>query len=202
MQVEEVFVAAHDDVGVPVHGGLEELVVARIGAGLNVLYDLDDFDEWREPQEQRIATFARSNFGESSFLISSRTVALLATSWWRVIARSTARAGVEVVENDPLIRTLVSMTTRSRAIVRQELGESFAGETARGCLRSDFLPQIEKRLNVPGPQSLVVGHRQHDGDVAVLAANHDRLALRLIEDGTESVLRFCCGDRLHIGHYS
>ena len=122
MQVEEVFVAAHDDVGVPVHGGLEELVVARIGAGLNVLYDLDDFDEWREPQEQRIATFARSNFGESSFLISSRTVALLATSWWRVIARSTARAGVEVVENDPLIRTLVSMTTRSRPIVGEDIG--------------------------------------------------------------------------------
>ena len=39
---------------------------------------------------------------------------------------------------------------------------------------TDVFPQIEKRMNVPRPQPLVVGHRQHDGDVAVLSANHDR----------------------------
>jgi hypothetical protein len=49
-------------------------------------------------------------------------VAVVATSCAFVTARSTAFAGVEVVESKPLIRTLVSMTTRSRVIVRQQFG--------------------------------------------------------------------------------
>src|SRR5262245_61795828 len=100
----------------------------------------------------------RSNFDEVSFVISSRTVAVVATSWAVVTARSSAFAGVDVVESRPLIRTLVSTTTRSRAIVLQQLGETFLGETLAPRLCGDFFPKIQERLNVASSEPLVVGH--------------------------------------------
>jgi len=45
-----------------------------------------------------------------------QNVSLDASNWPPPMARSMARAGVEVVESSPLIRTLVSRTTRSRVI--------------------------------------------------------------------------------------
>ena len=41
------------------------------------------------------------------------------------------RAGrAEVAENKELIRTLVSMSTRSRSIIGQQFGQAFFGESA------------------------------------------------------------------------
>src|SRR5262245_34117973 len=116
--------------------------------------------------------------------MSSRSVAVVATSWEVVTARSTAFAGVVVDESKPLIRTLVSMTTRSRAIARQQIGESLPGQALRGSLRSDLIAEVEKRLNVSGAKPFVVRHRDHDGDVAVLPADDDWLPLCVIQDCT------------------
>ena len=84
--------------------------------------------------------------GESSFVISSRSVPVEASSWPLLMACSTAWAGVDVVEKRPLIRTLVLVTTWSGFIASQELGQPFVGESACGRSSGDVVPEIEKRL--------------------------------------------------------
>jgi hypothetical protein len=68
----------------------------------------------------------------------------------------------------------------------------------RGGFRRNLIPKIEKRLDVSGSKPLVFRHRQDDGNVTVLAANHDGLALRIVQDCTESILGFCCGNAFHL----
>jgi hypothetical protein len=72
------------------------------------------------------------------------------------------------------------MTTRSRVIVCEQLVQAFLCEAIRGCFRRNLIPEIQEGLDVSRPKSLVIGHRQHDGDVAVLSADDDRLPLRLV----------------------
>jgi hypothetical protein len=94
------------------------------------------------------------------------------------------------------MRTFVSMTTRSRVIGVQEVRESFFSQATCGRLGGDLVPEIDKRLHIPGSKPFVVSHRHDDRDIPVLPANDDRLPLRLVQDGAEPVLRFRCGDSL------
>jgi len=59
VQVQQIPIAAHDDVGAPVDRHLKKLVIIRIAGGVNPLHDLDDLDERREAEEQRVAPFTR-----------------------------------------------------------------------------------------------------------------------------------------------
>jgi len=59
-----------------------------------------------------------------------------------VTALSTAWAGVEVAKNRLLIRTLVSMTTRSSVIVGEQLVQAFLGKAIRGSFSSNLIPEI------------------------------------------------------------
>ena len=70
------------------------------------------------------------------------SVSIVATSSAFVTAFSTAWAGDDVVERRPLIRTFVSMTTRSRVIVGEQLVQAFFGEAVRGGFSRNLVPQI------------------------------------------------------------
>jgi hypothetical protein len=60
-----------------------------------------------------------------------------------------ARAGVEVVEGNPLIKTFVSRTTPGHpSSAVQELGAPFLREAVRPSLSRDLLPEIQKRRQV------------------------------------------------------
>ena len=58
MQGKEVPVPTDNDVGASVHRSLEELVVVGIAAYANALYDFHDVDQRREPEQERVASFA------------------------------------------------------------------------------------------------------------------------------------------------
>src|SRR5438128_5228922 len=105
---------------------------------------------------------------------------MVATSCAFVTALSTACAGVDGAKNRLLIRTLVSMTTRSRVIVGEQLVQAFLGESTGGGFSRDLVPEFKEGLDVSCPEALVVGHRKHDCDVAVLSANDDGFTLRLV----------------------
>lgn len=58
------------------------------------------------------------------------------------------RAGVEVLENRPLRKTFVSRTTRSRAIVGEELREPCRRESRPDRLGGDVVAQSQERSDV------------------------------------------------------
>lgn len=58
MQGEEIPVPTHNDVGASVARSLEKLVVVGIAAYANALYDFDDVDQRREPEQERVASIA------------------------------------------------------------------------------------------------------------------------------------------------
>ena len=58
MQRQQIRVPTHKDVGTAVHGNLEKLVVVGIAARANLLHDLHEFDQRRQPEEERTAPFA------------------------------------------------------------------------------------------------------------------------------------------------
>lgn len=59
VEFRKISVARHEYVGAPVDGDLEELVVLRVARRLNRLYDLDDLDQRRQTEEERVAPVAR-----------------------------------------------------------------------------------------------------------------------------------------------
>src|SRR5688572_16270700 len=160
---------------------------ARIGCNTSMI-STSDATRSRSASRRSRRTYG-SNFDECSFSISSRSVSIVATSCAFVTAFSTARAGVDVVERRPLTRTLVSMTTRSRVIVGEQLVQALLSESVRGGFICDPFPQVEKRLDVARAKSLVVCHRQHHGNVTVLAADDDGLVLRVVQNRSKPVLR-------------
>src|SRR3989338_1650139 len=99
------------------------------------------------------------------------------------------RSPSPVVESRLLIKTGVSRTLRSRVIAGQQPGQPFLRQPACGRLRGDLVPEVEERLDVPGPKPFVFGHRQDDRDVPVLPLNHDRFPLSSVEDHAQPVLR-------------
>jgi len=96
------------------------------------------------------------------------------------------------------MNTFVSMTTRPRAVGTQDLVEFLVGQTRGRSLCGNGLAQIQERLGVPSSQALIVSHRQDHSNVAVLAANDDGFALRIVDERAEAVLGFRGCDCLHV----
>jgi hypothetical protein len=112
IQIEEILVTGHDHVCTPVYGRLKELVILRIARCANRLQHIDDFDERCDALEQRVAPFP-------------------------------VHVAIELRRMQPFDQfRLVSMTTRSRVIVGEQLVQAFFGEAIRGSFGRNLVPEI------------------------------------------------------------
>jgi hypothetical protein len=80
----------------------------------------------------------------------------------------------------------VSTTTRSVPFIDKDLGQPFLGHSSRGCTFADAITQELKLAGVERAQPVIFLRREDHVNVAVLAAYHDGLALRGIEEGGET----------------
>jgi hypothetical protein len=62
----------------------------------------------------------------------------------------------------------------------------------RSRIVGNLIAEVEKRVHVRRTQAIVALHREDDGDVSILAPDHDRFALGRVEDRSRSVLGLCC----------
>lgn len=103
-----------------------------------------------------------------------------------------------------LANTLVS-TTRRREIrmnpgasILQDVGKDFLGHSPCCRLSTDTVHGLLKLGDIVLTNPLIfLGGHDH-GDIAVLAANEDRLALGRVEKGCEPLFSICSGYRSHL----
>jgi hypothetical protein len=185
MQREEIVVAADHDVRPAVDRHFQELIV--LGSRDACIRWTISMSSTCGPRLSKSAfrrsrdTY-RSNLGDTPW--SSIHAGLLmarATDPARSLGRRPS-PGVDVLERRPMMKTIVSITTRFRVIVVQEFGEAFIGEAGLRRLCGDLVAQVKKCAHVGRMQTVVVRHREDHGDVSILTSNHDRFLLGGVED--------------------
>ena len=91
----------------------------------------------------------------------------------------------------------VSTTTRALAFVDKDFGQLFLGHPSRGRTLADAVAEALKLVRVERAQPIVFLRREEHGNVPVLSADHDRLALRGIEKRGEALLGLSGRYRAH-----
>src|SRR6516162_3166189 len=96
-----------------------------------------------------------------------------------------------------LMSAFVSTTTRALAFVGKDFGQLFLGHPSRGRTLADAVTEALKLVRVERAQPIVFLRREEHGNVPVLSADHDRLALRGVEKRGEALLGFGGRYRAH-----
>jgi hypothetical protein len=75
-------------------------------------------------------------------------------------------------------------------VVGQQCGEPLLRQTPLNGLAADPITELLKLRNIQTAKPIILRRRQHHGNVTILPANDDRLALGCIEQGREPLFRF------------
>jgi hypothetical protein len=79
------------------------------------------------------------------------------------------------------------MTTRSLVLIGKDFGQLLLGHPSRGRTLADAIAEALKLVCVERAQPVVFLRRENHSNVAVLAAYHDRFALRRVEKGGKAL---------------
>jgi len=103
-------------------------------------------------------------------------------------ALRTARPGVDEGKISLLIKALVSMTRRWRIFIGEQLLQNFRGHAASSGLFRNPVAEPLKFGHTQRAETLVFLCGQYDGDIAIMATDHHRLALCRVEHGGQILL--------------
>jgi hypothetical protein len=81
----------------------------------------------------------------------------------------------------------VSTTTRSLAFIGEDFGQLFLVHPSRSRALADAITEALKLVRVERAQPIVFLRREEHSDVPVLAAYHNWLALRSVEECSETL---------------